>query len=69
MYANFIDDSADVLEIAMRTLSLTSVFSGFSAICIEYWALPGNVEVSENVSHYEYNNGGAYLRLDDHVCG
>ena len=40
-----------VLEIAtMRIRSLTSVFSCFSTICIEDWALPGNVEVSADVS-------------------
>jgi hypothetical protein len=38
------------LGMAMRTRSLTSVFSGFSAICIENWALPGNVEVSKNIN-------------------
>ena len=40
-----------VLGIAMTIRSLTSIFSGFSAICIEDWAFPANVEVSENVSN------------------
>jgi hypothetical protein len=37
------------LGVAISIRSLTSVFSGFSATCIEDWALPGNVEISENV--------------------
>jgi hypothetical protein len=40
------------LGIAITIRSLTSVFAGFSAICIEDRAFPGNVEVSKNISKW-----------------